>query len=714
MPFIESLAQFGHLWLMELVVLIILFVLLVMNWKRTVRFLTSNMIPVALTVWAVGVAVYVLGFSYEGTARSFPALILRSMQASLGMFISDNELIEVSLEYKESPAYMTVFAAVHAFALFLSAIFIFNTIGSRLKSSTSVLLESFRCRRQDRETYVFWGVNAPSVSLAKDVRKQYPDARIIFLYASGAGSMGEKLEVTQLIDTESVKNHRTSDVGLIDGIDSAMLVYVSQDAVSRNKYARLRRILESSSHLHFFFLTDDDSINMTMAGIIAVGHQFDFNDGQSVDIHVLSEHSAKRHALEEHLLFNPGRKGNVRLHFVDLAVLSVSSLKHYASQHPVSTYPAEDVKEGRVDGEFNAMVLGLGGTGREMFKFLYEFSSFVGPDGKPVKKHISLFEKDMDACLGAMFRSCPDVLSSGVVEPMDIEVGTYRFWELVREKADTLNCICVNMGDDELDLRLTRELYKHLLQYRGPKALRTRIYVRIYSSEYEEAIRSVAARYNASNIASGLEILPYGGVSALFNTKIIMATNIADAFRAFNYRYDVIRGKNLGCTAEECWNIDFDIDRYYRKYNDASVALDELLRREEQCHSETFHIGTIIRLAGIKDGDKERLRAFVDLTASRKTGDTQYDVNDNIAKGILDTLAQTAFLRQKASHELLGFKPAADADVRKDTVNAARCKLTPYVLDWADCPAMVRAVAYAVVDTSFSVAHEFVKAHERF
>ena len=93
--------------------------------------------------------------------------LLRSMQAALGMFLSENELIEVSMEYKESPVYMTGFALVHAYALFLSAIFIFNTIGSRIKSSAAVLAESIRCRRRDRETYVFWGVNAPSVSLAR-------------------------------------------------------------------------------------------------------------------------------------------------------------------------------------------------------------------------------------------------------------------------------------------------------------------------------------------------------------------------------------------------------------------------------------------------------------------------------------------------------------------------------------------------------------------
>lgn len=709
MTFADSIAAFGHLWLIEGAILLVLLTAMILNWKRVVGFITSNMIAVALTIWCIGLSVYMLGFSYEGTGRSFPALLFRSMQAALGMFLSENELIEVSEHYKESPLYMTVFAATHISAVFVSAILIFTTIGHRMKSSFSILRESIRCRRQDRSTYVFFGINAPSVSLAKDVRKEYTDARIIFLHSPGEHSMGEKLEVTELIESSSVNHHSAADLSQVEAIESALLVYISGEEGGSNKYKRLRRILESASELHFFFLTADDRLNLSLAEMTAEGKQFNIQPSQTVNIHVLSQDSSKRRAVEENTIINDSSNANIKWSFVDLSQLSVASLKHDTEHHPVSTYPDDAIVRGRIHGDFNSWILGLGSTGSEMFRFLYEFSSFVGEDGKPIDKHISVFDKRLEHGLGNLFRPCPEILSSGCVEPVELTVGSVAFWERLRAEADSLNCVCICLGNDELDLKLTREIYRHLLQYRSSKALKTKIFVRIYTPEYEDIMHTLADQYNGCAEDNTLKVVPFGGLSELFNTKIMLKEDVIKAFHAFNYRFDMIRGRNEGCTSEQCWDIDFDINKYTGKYENPTIAMDELARRTEQCQSETYHIGTLVRLAGIDRGDRELLLRLTEATRNRSVDRPGYIGVDSSTTELLDVLAMNAHLRQKALHELQGFRPARESEIKKDLNEAVRQKLTDYVLPWEECSDKVKNVSYAIVNTSFAIASDYVR-----
>lgn len=705
MSFVESLAEYGHLWLLESLVLGVLIIAIVLNWRKVLRFVTSHMIAFALVLWATGTVVYAMGFSFDGTARSFPALIFRSMQAALGMFISDNELVEVSEHYKENAIYMTVFALVHFSALFLSAILIFSMIGHRLKSFFSLFIESVAAKRKDRETYLFWGVNAQSVSLATDVRKGSSDARIIFLHHTGENSMGEKLEVSQLLDSGTMNNDDSSYLAMVESVENALLVYVASESSGTGRYASLRRIMEASTDLHFFFMSSNDDLNVSLGKMVATGRQFKIRPEQTIDIHVLTKESVRRDIAEEQMTLMSGQLMNISWSFIDLPSLAVSSLKHYGRLHPVATYPESAIKGGKVDGDFNAWILGFGATGRGMFQFLYEFASFVGKDGEPVQRRFTIFDKEMETSLGNFFGSCPDMLRSGCVEPLNISVGSMDFWSRLRERVDRLNCVCLCLGDDELNLKVAREMYRQIIQFRSSSdRLQTKLYLRVYSSEYEAAVNVFAKEYKAE----GIEVIPFGSISGLFTTDIILKKNLKDAFAVFNQRFDAIRGRNLGCSAKECWDRDFNISKYISKYGDLTVALDELRNRTAQCEAETYHIGTMVRLAGIADGDYEGVSRMADIMSGHVGGSLDYPGADKATRALIDVLAESAYLRQKYSHELLGFKAAEEKAVDKDPVVAATKKLTQFVLPWKESSQVTRNMMYSMVDTSFAVAQDFV------
>lgn len=103
--------------------------------KRNVRkHLINHLMVYAIIVFGVGVLLYMFGFNYEGTAGNLMALILRSVTASMEMFVSESELIEVQEACKEDVLYMLLFAVTHFLAICVSAAFIIHLLGIRLKS----------------------------------------------------------------------------------------------------------------------------------------------------------------------------------------------------------------------------------------------------------------------------------------------------------------------------------------------------------------------------------------------------------------------------------------------------------------------------------------------------------------------------------------------------------------------------------------------------
>ena len=109
--------------------------------RRSVRkHIINHLMAYAIGVFFSGVFLYWLGFKYEGTDNNYLALFLRSITASMEMFVSESELIEVQEACKEDIVYMLLFAVTHFLAICVSAAFIIHILGTRLKSYVSMRL----------------------------------------------------------------------------------------------------------------------------------------------------------------------------------------------------------------------------------------------------------------------------------------------------------------------------------------------------------------------------------------------------------------------------------------------------------------------------------------------------------------------------------------------------------------------------------------------
>lgn len=148
--------------------------------KRNVRkHIINHLMAYAIIVFGVGVLLYMIGFNYEGTADNLTALILRSVTASMEMFVSESELIEVQEACKEDVIYMLLFAVTHFLAICVSAAFIIHLLGIRLKSYVYMRWPWSR----KKELFVFFDLSQESLSLAKDIHRviKTKDYQIIFV-----------------------------------------------------------------------------------------------------------------------------------------------------------------------------------------------------------------------------------------------------------------------------------------------------------------------------------------------------------------------------------------------------------------------------------------------------------------------------------------------------------------------------------------------------
>lgn len=694
MNFADYYIAFGTHWAIDAAVLLLIVFVLAVNWRRFVKFSVSQMLLLALLIWLCGLGLYTVGFAYEGSGHNLTTVLLRSSIASLKMFIADNELVEVSAHYKEDAIYMAMFAIVHFLAFVLATILVLNTLGARIRSYFQLVREAATCRKNAKHSYVFWDVNSPSVALAKDIKENEKDARIIFICPFGTNSLGEKLEITQILNSTAMSEmHESSDV---EDLDSDLTVFV-HDTVRRSKRtSMLKRILEYSSDVDFFFLTEDVENNLVLASTLARGNQLRPSNGYPAGIHVMTNDSSHQIVGEELLMLHEIETKNIRWSFVDIPTLAVESLKYRKENFPVYTFPEESVSEAKVNAGFKSWILGLGDTGNRMFKFLYEFSMLENNASDVISREFTLFDKNIGQLAGYLLKDCPELASSPCVNISDLKLGSLEFWNMLRDNANDLNCISIALGNDELDLKLTRSIYRHLVHYSTSPKVHTKLFVRVYTPGYAEVFKALAAEYRGSNV----EIVPFGLETDIFKSALIMKDTVMKAFKAFNHRFDMVRGKNSGMSAEECWKADFDINKYTSAYDDVTVALDELERRKEQCMSSTFFINTLLKLAGIKETELDKMESLI----------ASLDKYDGSSDSLVDVLIRACYLREKASHQLLGFVPCSNEFVKADRKAAVTHKMTHYLLAWEEIPENVKMMFRDVLKTSLQIAIEYQSA----
>ena len=667
------------------------------RWRR---WIFHHLKWIAACVFLVGVMVYMIGFDWEGSRNNLLVLFLRASVSSLEMFVSESDLIEVKHELKDSQFYMTIFSITHFTAVFVSAIFIIRLFGLRLMSMFRLWWNGIW--RHGDKLYVFWGVNEKSLTVAESILKArrvlagkneselkkdekallserpllvfvkmpveryHHSSRFTFshFFHTVDDGIEEYVERVEKLNVEGVKTFitvadKSLDMELVETCNGG-------DPLKKLGLKNLKRCMRGRHETEFFFLSDDERKNVEAACAM---QNLIKNHGRDYNISTIYCHG-RDNRINRSVLGYGTEEYNVYL--VDSSMLSVWQIKKDKYCQPVNFVELDSVT-GTVSSVFTALVIGFGETGRDMLRFLYEFSSFIketkpGVDGiddvVEQDKKIYVADKHLGELKTKFLVNAPALIGDNSIEWLDSTTHDMPFWNTMKEIIDSLNYVVVAVDNDEEAAFIAMQVFDFAYCYRRDLS-RFKIYVRLRDERNKRLTDNIAKYVTAIDSKETRIVEVFGtdkDVFAYLNLQKVMEEKAA---KEFYYKYKMIsteledkedkKEKLLEIknkSPEDLWK------ERRKNLNTENVDVDEVTEityKEDQDRSNVCHIYTKLVLAGVADGKDEPKRKHL-VSVMERYGHKEYpQLESDEDKILFNNLAYCEHVRWSAKMKLIGF-----------------------------------------------------------
>lgn len=705
----KTVFGFSHSWFgkwltsynMAMILLIILAAFVIS--KRNVRKnIIIHLMAYAIIVFGAGVVLYMFGFDYEGTAGNWLALFLRSITASMEMFVSESELIEVQDKCKEDVIYMLIFAVTHFLAICVSAAFIIHILGTRLKSYVFMRWPWSK----KKELFVFFDLSQESISLAKDIHRtrKSKDYQIIFVKTPMEESHLERFSFSHIL---SFADNRNETIEQLTEIGAYLTYSRKSVSIGINENEWKETVGLNTLHLyiqrnaykktHFFCLSPNEENNINTA--VALSKRY--SDNEKYSIYCRANHDSITDSF-----------ANLNLRFIDSASLAVIELKKKVEYQPVS-FVKPDTKTAVATKPFRSMIIGFGETGFEVFRFLYEFSSFVGKDSKENPFHCDIIDPKAKQLENSLYLHCP-----GLEEKVNKDgVHTILFHEgtiennrnVVNELISSVDYIVICTDNEKENLSIGITLLNLAYKYRS-NLEKLAIFIGINDNREYKKAQEIAKFYNEcgkkdkeGNLYE-FSLIPFGSKKQLFTYKNIIDDDVLNKAKEFYFEYQKtsnLLGTDKGYDCEANMDDEWNLRRKGKKQNVAKGLWNknELTQKEAQDMSNAWHIQTKLHLAGAcsycKDTgykciSKERLeilfgcidfvmqKLLIRMKEARERNEdfkkshefilakiAEYERENNVSTGeygtLFENLAKCEHMRWDASNRLLGYRTFENA-----------------------------------------------------
>ena len=694
-----DLSVIGY-WILLLGLLLVLSIWFLSN-KKTSRLLESisnNLLVVSSVIWLLGVVVYIIGFYRD--ELNWLSVIPRAIISSFKMFVVTNELARVPKELQENAIYMSAFSIVHFIAAFITFLFIFKMVGYKIKSSLRLIFYKW-FHSKGKVVHLFWGVNEASCLLAEDIRKNHATETIIFVDIDEEcdDNTQKKATLSHITNTITIRN---SEIARLDAIDAlvdhcyngpATLKCDNETDIFGSLHLKnIGTIVQKSNRSYFYFLSNDEAQNM--AG--ALNLQKDKRLRSMVDnkpiIYVHARRDANNEVFDHYSQYDEDSQ-RMEIKIVDSAYLSIVTLKQDEAALPVNCVKI-DKATGLVNSPFTSLIVGFGSTGQEAFKFLYEYSAFVGPDLKKSPFKCYAIDEKMNKIAGLIRKKMP-AIGEDELTLVQATVDSEEFWENIETLISGLNYVVIALNNDSMGLSLAVNLFKYALKYRPSSSPMLKIMVRCYDNGNEKRMTEVVNNLNKSIEGNNIEIRLYGREKDLYCCNTILSDATLTEAKEFNNVYE-----NSELSAEEQWEKNFgedDMIRLLKKKMSRYHAIYDIKRRIAQNISNSLHRRTKMILMGFgKDETSERLRLYYGYVMSREEGTTKYKCSKADAQ-LLQNIAMVEHERWIASHKLMGYT--------YNPVNDCVQKHHKCICHWDDLDEVTQSYDCNVVDTTIKMAY---------
>ena len=316
-------------------------------------------------------------------------LILRSMICSLDMFMLDVD--SNILDRLDKAPFLKGLIIIQAALSFLCTItFLTSLVFSRTKAYYQLHIRT-KITPQKNHLYLFFGLNDNAILLAGDIHEK--DHKSIIIFIDEADINNEDNDSWDNVKKLFV--HKQSTFELADeskalvAIASHQLAEINEDKlvgdnidifsmVGLEKVHSLIETLDSvghSSQLHIFFLSEKEDNNIQNlinlakdTTILSIAK----NDAVEEKIYCHARYTGANRAIED----LAARKG-LDVEIIDSSHLAVELLKAKKEDQPVRVAHLSSTHPTSVIRPIESLIVGFGEVGRDAFRFIYEFGTFI-------------------------------------------------------------------------------------------------------------------------------------------------------------------------------------------------------------------------------------------------------------------------------------------------------------------------------------------------
>lgn len=700
-------------------------------------------------LWTIGWQLFLQAFLYFPKEHQFvnAELLLRSAIASLNMFVLDIDS-NILDEIKQYPELKGAISFVSLLSFLCTIGLLLSLISERLWAYIKLRWINVNC--ECPHLYVFFGLNKETEILAKDVKCKDSKSIRIVVEQTGKENDDDKGGWSRVVN---IITHRTETFKTIKDIDAQLSltnVNLSEiDACQKDVFAeanlglvkkkicRLAKIKNKENRkLHIFFLSDNEEQNILSTSTIREDDTIKkiSSQGVKVVIYCHARYDSINRVIEES---SPLK--NVEVRVIDSSHLSIELLKRNVDNHPVK-YVEIDGKDnpGTVKSAFNSLVVGMGATGRDAVRFLYEYGAFMSNDSNndTVKRsefHCYIVDKDMTRKEGIFMNTASEAIKaknrdgSSLLNFIHVDTGSAAFFELLHRIAMSLNYVVIAIGTDVENMTLAVRIIKCLMA-EGNNLRKTRILVRICNKTHIEHFSQIATHYNLSIGQTCIEV--FGAYHNIFSYSLVVEDKFKEEAKLFYSKYQEMMQEKEPALQNGTWEERHDellgfchkvvkeipTNAALQRYNEGKPVNDKMeptglsigfeyvdvervnypqyknlrkLRRQtEQDMSNACHTLTkreLMERAMPQDYSFNDLHQKIQQLKNPQKG-TEYfhkydSLGNKVCKLILN-LAITEHLRWSASHEMLGYKKGNKTDEQRQLHN---CLVAWEELDKVSC-----------------------------
>lgn len=678
LEFPETSIRWGCLVLIFLLLLLVFAFVKVKGKSLVTKFTSNHLLVLSVVIWLFGTLIYILGF-YK-PSLPWLAVIPRAVISSFKMFTLGHDLARVHSDLQVNAWYMSIFAVVHFAAAFVTFVFIFKMIGFKLKSSWNIIKCTWNPFLKDKTVHLFWGVNNASCLLAQDIYKESQKLSkedviiMIDIDEDSNDDSKKKATLNRITNTITITEGEMQifeDIhALVDHCydGPASLTFLEENKNSKKinifktlHLKRIGKIVERAGKVNCYFLSNDETQNILGALNVSNDWRIKEKSSERACAYIHARRDANNEVFDHYSQYD-SESERMKFYLLDSAYLSVAPLKSDVRTLPVNSVRV-DPKTGFVKSPFTALLVGFGATGQEAFKFLYEYSAFIGPDLKKTPFKCYAIDENMDRIEGLVRMKMP-AIKEDELSLIKAKVDSKEFWNKIDTIIQDLNYVVITMNNDSLGLSLAVNLFKYALIHRAKDLPMLKILVRCYENSNVLRMKEVVTNLNKSIDGQNVELQIFGEACKIYACHTIMSyVTLRDA-KEFNSVYE-----NSKVSADEQWIENFGQDKVNAFMKKKGVsryhAIYDINRRIAQNVSNVLHGRTKLLLMGLGESDlSDRFKLFYGYVNSRENLTTKYKCGDEDAQ-LLRNMAMVEHERWIAAHKLMGYSYASETDYVK-------------------------------------------------